>query len=55
MPMMLHLQFDEIESASDAELLRLYRLTLFTETRKDGLTNGLKGLSLKSKDAPQRT
>ena len=29
MPMMLHLKFDEIESASNAELLRLYRLTLF--------------------------
>ena len=26
---MLHLQFDEIESTSNAELLRLYRLTLF--------------------------
>ena len=29
MPMILHLLFDEIGSASDAELLRLYRLTLF--------------------------
>ena len=28
MPMILHLLFDEIGSASDAELLRLYRLTL---------------------------
>ena len=31
---MMHDPFDDIESASDAELLRLYRLTFFRNTNR---------------------